>query len=317
MFQQLRSTANSTQRILDFVRQVADQLTIRLLLLDQPFLTRRLQLLIDRPQLDDQPRPRRLGRADRAINVQRLAVVASQLDVLPGIVPVVRQRVVERRLQDVRIGHCGSERLAEQNFDAGRQQILRRRIHVNQGQMLVQQNDGRRKVVESTERMVTGLSHVRQLKKVRCPSAKVGDFLADRLDVALVQGRFVLEGLQAFLDFATADCPALHPFIGQHDRILLSQILLRLLKVFLFGRKLAFENTPAIRIAGFLGAVIHLGESRRRWRSWRGLARRGGIHRFKIQLPAILGFYVGIGHVAVGIDTLVNVCLHRQREQRQ
>ena len=49
--EQLRRAAQAAQRVLDLVREVADQLAVGLLLVDQPLLARQAQLLLDRPQL--------------------------------------------------------------------------------------------------------------------------------------------------------------------------------------------------------------------------------------------------------------------------
>jgi hypothetical protein len=52
--EQLRRTADAAQRILDLVREVADQFAVGLLLLQQLLLARDAQLLVDRPELEQQ-----------------------------------------------------------------------------------------------------------------------------------------------------------------------------------------------------------------------------------------------------------------------
>ena len=54
--EQLRGAADAAQRILDLVREAADQFAVRLLLLQQPLLARDLQLLVDVPELEQQRR---------------------------------------------------------------------------------------------------------------------------------------------------------------------------------------------------------------------------------------------------------------------
>ena len=56
--EQLRRAAYAAQRILDLVREIADQLAIRLLLLEQALLARDLQLLVDVAELEQQRRRR-------------------------------------------------------------------------------------------------------------------------------------------------------------------------------------------------------------------------------------------------------------------
>ena len=92
MFEQLRRAADAAQRILDFVRQIADQFAVGLLLLEQALFARRLQLLIDRPQLDQQTCA---SGVSIGLTVQfrcsTYAVAALEFDALAGIAPAVRQ----------------------------------------------------------------------------------------------------------------------------------------------------------------------------------------------------------------------------------
>ena len=53
-FEQLRRTADAAERILDLVRQIADQFAVGLLLFEQALLARSLNLLVDRPQFEQQ-----------------------------------------------------------------------------------------------------------------------------------------------------------------------------------------------------------------------------------------------------------------------
>ena len=61
--EQLRRAADAAQRILDLVREAADQVAVRLLLLEQALLARDLQLLVDVAELDQQRGVRRLRSA--------------------------------------------------------------------------------------------------------------------------------------------------------------------------------------------------------------------------------------------------------------
>ena len=54
--EKLRGAANAAERILDLVREIADQLAIGLLLLVEALLARDLQLLVDVPELEQQRR---------------------------------------------------------------------------------------------------------------------------------------------------------------------------------------------------------------------------------------------------------------------
>ena len=57
--EELRGAANAAERVLDLVREVPDQLAVRLLLLVQALLARDLELLVDVAELEQQRRVRR------------------------------------------------------------------------------------------------------------------------------------------------------------------------------------------------------------------------------------------------------------------
>ena len=98
-------------------------------------------------------------------------------------------------------------------------------------------------------------------------SAQIADLFPDCLDVALMQRDFVLVGLQTLLNLAATDRATLHALVWQDDRFLLAEILFRLLGILLFGRQLAFEDTPTIAIARLLRLLVPL-ESCRVLPSW-------------------------------------------------
>ncbi len=79
VLQQLGGAADAAERILDFVRQVADQLAVGLLLLDQALLAGGGQVVLDGLQFEQQAhsgRDFRAQRGHRAVDVQNLAVAA-------------------------------------------------------------------------------------------------------------------------------------------------------------------------------------------------------------------------------------------------
>jgi hypothetical protein len=76
--EQLRGAANAAERILDLVRQAANQVAIRLLLLEQALLARDLQLLIDVAEFQQQDRAGNIDDRNGARKVQaRLAADAA------------------------------------------------------------------------------------------------------------------------------------------------------------------------------------------------------------------------------------------------
>ena len=82
-FEQLRRAADAAQRVLDLVRQVADQFLVGLALVEDALLAVELQLLHVLAQLDHDLAL--AGRADDAVHVQRLAPGALQGQVLAQV----------------------------------------------------------------------------------------------------------------------------------------------------------------------------------------------------------------------------------------
>ena len=98
--EQLRRAAQAAERVLDLVREVADQLAARLLLGGEALLARLAQLLLDRAQLGEQRQAERVdarhGARQRHLGTPAAAGVG---DVLRRVVPVRDARLFERALQ--------------------------------------------------------------------------------------------------------------------------------------------------------------------------------------------------------------------------
>ncbi|KFB72220.1 MAG: hypothetical protein AW09_002594 [Candidatus Accumulibacter phosphatis] len=119
--QQLRRTTDTAERVLDFVHQVAYQLAIGMLLLDQALFPRRSQLLIDWPQFDQEAGFRGIDRVDRAVQLQDLATHQPQADFLPGVAPALVENAVERCQQFRRALHDVFQRTAGKDLVTDRQ----------------------------------------------------------------------------------------------------------------------------------------------------------------------------------------------------
>ena len=92
--QQLRRAADAAQRILDLVREVADQLLVGLRLVDQPLFAILPGLRLQRQQFDDDlARP--VGLRHHHVHRHRLAVVLAQQ---PGVVAQRGELVAAARL---------------------------------------------------------------------------------------------------------------------------------------------------------------------------------------------------------------------------
>ena len=95
--QQLGRAADAAQRILDLVRQVADQLLVGLGLVDQPLLAVLLGLRLQRQHFDDELAGP-VGLRHDHVHRQRLAVVLAHQ---PGVVAQGRELVAGRAFQRV------------------------------------------------------------------------------------------------------------------------------------------------------------------------------------------------------------------------
>ena len=93
VFEQLRRPADTPERVLDLMRQVADQFAVGLLLLQQALLAAGFQLLVDRPHLDEQTAIGHVDRRHGAIHLQRRTVRLLQFDVLAGVGPAIADRL--------------------------------------------------------------------------------------------------------------------------------------------------------------------------------------------------------------------------------
>src|SRR6266849_2734020 len=140
--EQLRRAAQPAERILDLVREIADQLAVGLLLEHQALFARKPQLLLDRAQLDEQREPVRLDSRDHAGERHRLVPGANVADVLRRVVPVGGARLTQRALELLALGKELQERLAEQAFRAGSEQVFRRWIGVAHHQRPIERHDG-------------------------------------------------------------------------------------------------------------------------------------------------------------------------------
>jgi hypothetical protein len=94
--EKLRGTANSAQRILDFVRKATNQFAIRLLLLEEALLARDLELLIDVAKLEQQRRRIALDDRDGARKVQPRLGADAQFQLLLGVRSAGGERLVDR-----------------------------------------------------------------------------------------------------------------------------------------------------------------------------------------------------------------------------
>ena len=100
--EQLRGAANAAQRILDFMRKVADQIAMRLALFEQPRFALDAQLAVDLAkfkQRHDFLRNADFGRSNRAGEIQAWPAIRHDFQLMLGIGTGIGAGVVDRRLQ--------------------------------------------------------------------------------------------------------------------------------------------------------------------------------------------------------------------------
>ena len=121
--EQLRRAADAAERILDFVREIADQLAIGLALVEQAFLARDLYLLLDMPELEQQALPAGdpafdLDRRQRAAQMQLGMAGHADLQIVFGIAAIVCARVVDRGAQHAIVFENFGDRISHEALAA-------------------------------------------------------------------------------------------------------------------------------------------------------------------------------------------------------
>jgi len=120
------------------VRQIADQLAACRLLVHLPLLALPLQLLADRPQLDQQDRTRAIDAREHAGKGKRLAPGALVVHILGRVIPVRGESLGKRLLQLCGFGKQRRKALPQQGACADCEQAFRSRIGVAHGKALVE-----------------------------------------------------------------------------------------------------------------------------------------------------------------------------------
>src|SRR5450759_4486197 len=113
-------SAQASQWIPDFVREVPDKLAVRLLLIHLPLLARDLELLVYGAKLDKQMGGSVLCRRDQAIQMQARLPRPGEGRVAAGVTPVAPEDVFEAGDELVGIGEQLRQRLVDYIFQAER-----------------------------------------------------------------------------------------------------------------------------------------------------------------------------------------------------
>ena len=122
--------ADAAERILDLVREAADQVAVRLLLLEQPLLARDLQLLVDVAELDQQRRIGGIDRRHRARQVQLALAADAELDFLLRVRRAAHHRLGDRGQQRRALAEQFARRVADEFRPRQLEQVFGSRIHV-------------------------------------------------------------------------------------------------------------------------------------------------------------------------------------------
>ena len=128
--QELRGPANAAERILDLVREAADEVAVGLLLLEQPLLAGHLQLLVDVAELDQQHRIADLDGGYRAGEMQLGLADRAELDLLLGVRRAPQERLVDRAAQARAVGEQIRGRVPDEFLPRQLEEVLGGRIHV-------------------------------------------------------------------------------------------------------------------------------------------------------------------------------------------
>ena len=147
--EELRRAANAAERILDLVREVADQLAVRLLLLVQPLLARDLQLLVDVPELEQQRGVVRVDRRHRAREVELRLAGDAELELLLGVGRAARDRLVDRGVEARGVGEDLPRAMADQMLLRELEQVLGGRVRVDDAARAIEQQHRGREQLEA------------------------------------------------------------------------------------------------------------------------------------------------------------------------
>jgi hypothetical protein len=97
--EQLRRAADAAERVLDLVREAADQLAVRLLLLVEALLARDLELAVDVAELDEHRGVVDVDRRRGARQVQPRLAARAELDLLLGVGRSARAGLPDRGVE--------------------------------------------------------------------------------------------------------------------------------------------------------------------------------------------------------------------------
>jgi hypothetical protein len=275
--QQLGRAADATEGILDLVSQIADQFAARLLLVRELLLACHLKVRVHRTKLQKQARIDRIDRCDRAIELQGLHPGAYHGQVVSGVAPVIPQNVVECIGQPERLAKQATQGVADYLATARSKQVFCPGVQIANDEFIVHQHHGRRQQLEAGEgrgragglvvlhmgRSMQEADHLpaqssthRQARRRR-RLAEICDFLAQCLDVALVDLHFVLVGLQALKGLLVVTLVGADAFLGGkipsggiEGSLLVGQFLV--------------EDAAPVAVTRLLGARIDLRKTRRR-----------------------------------------------------
>lgn len=165
-----------------------------------------------------------MHRRHGAIEVQDFTRAAHHLDILAGVAPVVGERIVERRLQAGAVTEQRDQRTTDQGAPGKTKEIFGGAVGIAHRLRRIEEEHRRGQMIEAGKRCIE--RRFRQCRSRRELGIdmdalfRAGEFLVDRLDVALVLRHFVTIGLQALLDLLVIF------FVAQANAFLLGELLL-------------------------------------------------------------------------------------------
>src|SRR5262249_6671793 len=126
--EQLRRAAQASERVLDFVREIANQLARRDLLVEQALFALHAQLLRDRSQLDEERRFAVIHARENASKRQRIASLGLVDRVLRRVIPARRYRLSQGSLELRRFGEEHRKALPGERACTDFEQVLGSRV---------------------------------------------------------------------------------------------------------------------------------------------------------------------------------------------
>jgi hypothetical protein len=262
-FEQLRRAANPAERILDLMREIADQLLVRLALIEDAFFAVELELLDIFAQFDQYRHAGQIEGRDRRMHVQGFTTRALERQIQAFVVELMRQRLLKQIVKRVTVDEVTRQRLVLHGFQRTVEQALGGRIEIADAAIDIEDHDCRGQQFEAGK----GIAKNAQMDSA-CGQGRaaaeclllIAEFAAQRVDIFFGARQFVLHVRHAGLVLGII------AFIAVPLGLAVVVVFFLRGELLFLGAHFIEQDLPTIAVARLLGAAVYLGKIRRRRR---------------------------------------------------